>query len=93
MGRLAGKSVHGYDVFISKLRRTDYESCDTADVLKVYTMHSDLCWKERTRSPGVLYLIDIQGITIAHALINMNLAVLMHIVHYLQVSGVPATIV
>lgn len=86
MAKLPCKSVDGYDVFISKFRRTDPDHYIFADIVKAYNMHSDICFKDTGISPGILYLVDMQGFSLSH-MFKINLKVLKHHINYLQVRS------
>lgn len=84
MVKLPGKTPDGYDVFLSKLKRTEPEHYVLADLIKTYNMHADIFYKENGTSAGILYFIDMQGFSLGHVC-KLNMNIMRHHVTYLQV--------
>lgn len=84
MVKLPGTTPEGYEVFLSKLIRTEPEHYVLADLIKTYNMHADIWYKQNGTSPGIVYFIDMNGFSLGHVC-KLNLNIVKHHLSYLQV--------
>lgn len=84
MGKLPGKTIQGYEVFISKLNRIEPEFYVMADIIKTYHMHSDVWNSQNGTSAGHLIAIDMTGVSLGHVG-RINMTVMKKNLSYLQV--------
>ncbi len=86
MIKLPAKTQEGYDIYFSKMNRTDTQYFSSVDIMKAYHMHGDICYNNGTRtSPGIVYVVDMEGCTLSH-LFKLNPMALKNHFQYLQVS-------
>lgn len=85
--QLPGKTPEGYDVYLSKLNRTDPKYFEGPATMKLYNMLGDVCYKKNGVSSGILQVVDIDGSSLSHVM-KHNITCLRHSFIYLQVRNI-----